>query len=125
MSKQLLKALMTMVIAALFLAPMMTAGAETSGTCGNNLTWTLDDDGLLTISGTGEMEDYINAEDSTLGRYVTTAPWGGEVKAVVIEEGVTGIGYGLLWLQQPEQRQPPGERDRYWFRGLLWLQQPE
>ena len=48
-----------------------------SGTCGDNLTWTLDDEGLLTISGTGDM---------------TERPWETEaVKRVVIEEGVTGI----------------------------------
>ena len=42
------------------LVPIM-ASAETtatSGTCGENVTWTLSDDGTLTISGTGDMEDY-------------------------------------------------------------------
>lgn len=34
------------------------ARAVQSGTCGDNLTWVLDDRGLLTISGTGEMLDY-------------------------------------------------------------------
>ena len=34
-----------------------------SGTCGENLTWTLDSEGMLTISGTGEMDDY---ESSTI-----------------------------------------------------------
>lgn len=37
------------------LVPIM-ASAETtatSGTCGENVTWTLSDDGTLTISGTG------------------------------------------------------------------------
>ena len=29
-----------------------------SGKCGENLTWTLDDDGTLTISGTCKMDDY-------------------------------------------------------------------
>lgn len=28
-----------------------------SGQCGDNLTWTLSDDGVLTISGTGPMAD--------------------------------------------------------------------
>ena len=35
-----------------------TAYADTSGTCGDNLTWTLDEEGLLTISGQGDMTDY-------------------------------------------------------------------
>ncbi|MCD7712775.1 MAG: leucine-rich repeat protein, partial [Firmicutes bacterium] len=62
-------------------------GAETSGTsgtCGDNLTWTLED-GTLTISGTGEMYDYD--EFST--------PWNDysdSITSVVIEEGVTAIG---------------------------------
>jgi len=38
-------------------APMMTSFADEidSGTCGENLTWTLDSEGTLTISGIGEM----------------------------------------------------------------------
>ena len=37
-----------------------------SGTCGENLTWTLDDKGVLVISGEGEMENYgdWNADNS-------------------------------------------------------------
>ena len=60
-----------------------------SGTCGaqgDNLTWTLTCDSVLTISGTGAMVDYsIN----------NPAPWYSHVlsvKAVVVNEGVTGIG---------------------------------
>ena len=52
----------------------------TCGTNGNNLTWTLDDEGLLTISGTGEMD------------YSYYAPWPrSKVKTVTIENGVTSI----------------------------------
>lgn len=39
----------------------------TRGTCGKNLTWTLDDNGTLTISGTGDMKDY--------GWIFGKAPW--------------------------------------------------
>ena len=61
--------------------------AETanSGTCGDNVTWRLSDDGVLTISGTGAMEDYD----------IDNAPWysfRSQVKSVVIEDGVTRIG---------------------------------
>ena len=38
--------------------PAIPVSAETSGSCGDNLAWTLDDEGTLTISGTGEMENY-------------------------------------------------------------------
>ena len=38
----------------------LEAGVVASGTCGKNLTWVLDEDGVLTISGEGEMEDYYD-----------------------------------------------------------------
>ena len=59
-----------------------------SGECGawgDNVTWTLDSDGLLTISGTGDMCSY---ED------VKTLPWEEEtpVRSAVVSDGVTSIG---------------------------------
>ena len=55
-----------------------------SGSCGENLTYTLDSEGTLTITGTGEMENY---------------EWNGSpfysnsgIKKVIIEDGVTSIG---------------------------------
>ena len=58
-----------------------------SGTCGENLTWTLDDEGTLTISGSGAMPDYNKTDN--------TAPWYSyrdSIKKVVVENGVTNIG---------------------------------
>ena len=49
-----------------------------SGSCGENLTWNLDDSGILTISGTGEMDDNP--------RFM------GYPMFIVIESGVTSIG---------------------------------
>lgn len=70
--------------------------ATASGTCGantSNLTWTLED-GVLTISGTGEMATYAvnttSVTDST-----TNPPWfsyNDTITSVVIESGVTSIG---------------------------------
>ncbi len=60
------------------------------GICGENLTWTLNTDGLLTISGTGEMEDYSLHGD---------VPWNGlvdKINCVVIRNGVTSISYGAF-----------------------------
>ena len=57
-----------------------------SGTCGENLTWTLSKDGLLTISGTGAMADYNT---------IKNAPWfeySEEIFKVNIEPGTTSIG---------------------------------
>ena len=56
-----------------------------SGTCGDNLTWTLTDDGTLTISGTGSMTGYSYDE----------APWYSKrssIQSLIIESGVTSIG---------------------------------
>ena len=56
--------------------------------CGENCTATLDESGVLRVSGTGEMYDYnINT------RYET--PWyndNNKIKSVVIEEGITSVG---------------------------------
>lgn len=58
------------LVLALVCLPMATFAADASvtasGTCGDNLTWALTEDGTLTISGEGEM-DYD-------GFWV---PWGG------------------------------------------------
>ncbi|MCI8713012.1 MAG: leucine-rich repeat domain-containing protein [Ruminococcus sp.] len=56
-----------------------------SGTCGDNLTWTLSDDGILTISGNGPMRDYANGEEKEF-------PIVNKVESVIIENGVTSIG---------------------------------
>ncbi|MCD7903255.1 MAG: leucine-rich repeat domain-containing protein, partial [Oscillospiraceae bacterium] len=66
-----------------YTAPVSYADVE-SGTCGENVTWTLED-GVLTISGEGEMEDYA---------YGGT-PWYSQLESVttvVIGNGVTSIG---------------------------------
>ena len=71
-----------------------------SGNCGkdgNNVTWTLDSAGLLTISGTGEMADYESKTDSASGEEITTAPWGNQAKTVVIGDGVTVIGNAAFY----------------------------
>ncbi len=61
-----------------------------SGTCGadgDNLTWTLDDAGTLTVSGEGEMADW---------NYASYVPWYSNldsIQFVTIGSGVTSIGY--------------------------------
>ena len=72
----------------LFLALVASIGTlfAESGTCGDNLTWDLTD-GVLTISGEGEMTDYW--------AYDAFAPWYSyrkEIANVTIGNGVTNIG---------------------------------
>ena len=77
---------MLMLAAALMIVTVFIsffgAIAETSGTCGDNLTWFLDDNGVLTISGTGEMYDY----STTWSDYKTF------IKSVVFDGNATSIG---------------------------------
>ncbi len=56
--------------------------------CGTYLNWFLDKDGTLTISGTGEMENYQRSGTNL-------PPWDkdkGAIKALVVFKGVTGLG---------------------------------
>ena len=58
------------------------------GDCGDNLTWSLDSDGTLTISGTGAMKDYDFYDGER-------SPWDSkktQIQKVVIGDGVTTIG---------------------------------
>ena len=81
---------------------------ETSGTCGNHVTWKLENS-TLTISGTGKMYDYDDYIEET---YITgsTAPWNGlGFDTVIVEEGVVSIGnrafalqYGVTRVTLPE-----------------------
>ena len=84
--------LAVLMIASLLPATALAADVVASGTCGaegngSNLTWTLDSEGVLTISGSGDMYNYGSSDFS--------APWDGSrsrVKSVVIADGVTSIG---------------------------------
>lgn len=59
-----------------------------SGTCGENVSWTLYDNGKLVISGTGEMSNYTDYGDYLSPFYFKKSL----LKEAVIEEGVTSIG---------------------------------
>ena len=74
------KKLLTFI--AIALCCIGSISADTSGSCGANLQWNLAN-GVLTISGTGKMNDYS-----------THGPWyrQGTINQVVIEDGVTYIG---------------------------------
>ena len=71
------------------------ASAETvdSGTCGENLTWTLNSEGILTISGMGEMSDYSPNNPNS-----AVSPWlsRDDIKELIINNGVTSIAWGAF-----------------------------
>ena len=62
-------------------APICSA-AEVKGRCGSDCTYTLSDDGLLYISGTGTITKKIN-EDEQINK---------KVRRIIIEDGIQRIG---------------------------------
>ena len=99
-----------------------TCGAE--GNNGDNLTWILDDEGVLTISGTGAMASW-NWKGS---------PWYAnkdKIESVVIEDGVTSIGAnafdgcsGLTSITIPSSVTSIGEYTFYGCSGLTSITIP-
>ncbi len=57
-----------------------------SGECGDDLTWTFDGEGTLTISGTGTMANWSSIFDFPWYSYKS------EITKAIIEDGVTSIG---------------------------------
>jgi len=94
MKRKIVSVLLCVLLLASLLPVSAFADTTASGTCGANLTWTLDSDGTLTISGTGKMKNYYPSNNDT------TAPWGKNcslIKSVVISDGVTSIGSGAFY----------------------------
>lgn len=75
-------------------APAAPNGIVKRGEWGPGLTWTLDEDGLLTLSGNGENDGYFSFWQATQGNIV---------RRVVVEEGVTALPVsafnGCDWLE--------------------------
>ena len=77
------------------------------GVCGSSMVWELADDGTLTISGEGAMENYILYPGEALkAAEENPAPWSdysSEIKTVKLNDGVTTVGsfafYGCGFLE--------------------------
>ena len=82
-----MKRLFTFLFALLSACTFSTYAAIVDGTCGDNLTWTLNTkDSTLTISGTGAMTDYVD---------YSSVPWSDYkiyIKYVTLPDGLTSIG---------------------------------
>ncbi len=77
-------ALLLCMVLTLLPGTALAADVVASGTCGESVTWTLDSNGVLTVSGTGTMEK----PDGDVF-------WGcdyPDLQKVCIEDGITGIG---------------------------------
>lgn len=82
--KRILSGLLAAAVAASSLAvtSITSYGAEVAnGSCGTGATWSLDSDGVLTISGTGE----ITADNDMKG-------YSDQIKEVIVNDGITKIG---------------------------------
>ena len=75
--------------------PLEIIASGYCGAQGDNLTWILTEDSVLTISGSGDMAEY-GPWMAIGGSFGSNAPWWLHyrdfIKTVVIEDGVTNIG---------------------------------
>ena len=94
--KKILKWSLILIILILLFV-VTDALAASSGSCGNTVTWEYDDDGTLTIMGTGDMTNYSGSGE---------VPWYSireSIESVVIENGVTSIGdYSFYYFRSLE-----------------------
>ena len=94
-TKQLLSILLAVLLIALSVPLAFGASVVDSGYCGNNpdaeyknVTWLLDSEGVLTISGNGEMRDAYEPWDSYFN----------SIDSIVVNEGVTAVSnYGFAY----------------------------
>ncbi|MBR0413953.1 MAG: leucine-rich repeat protein [Clostridia bacterium] len=79
--------LVAVMLLSSFAGLQVTAAAETGGSCGEHVTWSLNTEtGVLTISGSGPMYHYNR--DDVYNPFSNNK----DIKKLVVEEGVTTIG---------------------------------
>lgn len=70
----------------LSLMPCAFAANIAEGTCGTDITWVLNDEGVFTVKGTGAMQDYSESNP---------APWSEKldyIKEIIFDDGITSVG---------------------------------
>lgn len=84
------KRILSMILALCILCTMppalvLAADEIASGTCGEHATWSLSSDYVLTISGIGNMDAFLDMEENWKS-------YGDSITGSVIEEGITNVG---------------------------------
>lgn len=95
--KRILTVLITLVFAILSWSTFAFAGSNdiygrNAGTCGDSVKWKMDDDGNMTIYGTGPMNDYCSGDCPSYCGFANDFYIGPHVKTVTFEDGVTSVG---------------------------------
>lgn len=111
------KRILSMVIAVIMVIGIMpvTSFAAESGECGENASYTLDDNGVLTVSGSGAIAAYAFHNNQN-------------IKTVIIEDGITSIGdsafefcQGLANLTIPDSVISIGDSAFWYCEGITSL----
>ncbi len=99
MRKHVFRTMLALVFCVTLCLGLKAAAYAESGTWGN-LSWTLDSNGNLTISGNGEMDDFYrdsySGDQHTWDRSYAWRVYTERIKVVEIRSGVTSIGEGAF-----------------------------
>ena len=92
--KRIISVILSVILIVITIPINVGAVTEASGICGVNLTWELDNDGLLIISGEGKMDNYENYTNGPfdLTKFPEWIQYRDKILSVKIENQVTSIG---------------------------------
>lgn len=72
-------------------APTLEPNLLGKGSCGENVSWTLSKDGVLTLSGTGAVDSYAGGKPPwRFDQY--GFGWADRITSIVVEPGITALG---------------------------------
>lgn len=120
---------MKKILTLLSLFVSLTINAEIiTSTIGDSITWTINDDGLLVISGKGSISGYYNDQNATVSIF---KPYNTLIKNIIVEEGITSLGDGafvsmgnLETVKLPERMTSIGKDAFYYCKKMTHINIP-